>query len=48
MDNNSKNVNEKEKNKKENNLLKRFIEKIDKKMQEKAKKNSCCKGKGCC
>jgi len=29
-------------------LLKKWIEKIDKKMEEKSRNSGCCKNKGCC
>lgn len=43
-----KNNSQKETDTKKKGFFIRFIEKIDKKMEEKSKKNSCCKGKGCC
>ncbi|GAB4032140.1 MAG: hypothetical protein Fur0012_10280 [Elusimicrobiota bacterium] len=45
---NEKKVYKNSENKKEKGLLRKIIEKIDKKIYEKAKKSSCCKGKGCC
>ncbi len=40
--------NKRSEDKKEKGLFRRFVEKIDKKIKEKAKKNFCCKGKDCC